>query len=281
MLELHGSCQGPAVAGEATTLTTVTGRDRPLAPLCHAGHMAEQEAELRFASELLMFLAPPHRSGRALVACDGTSTLGHVIESLGVPLPEVGELTVDSEPATPACRLSGGQVADVAAMRRPQPLPATRFVLDVHLGTLARRLRLIGIDTAYANDRDDDALIEQANAEQRVLLTQDRGLLRRRKLWMGAYVRGADPDDQLGDVLDRFAPPLAPWSRCTACNGVLVPTAKADIEQSLPPGTKRTYHDFARCEACGRVYWRGAHSQHLAAIVDRAARLVAAARPGA
>jgi uncharacterized protein with PIN domain len=189
-------------------------------------------------------------------------------------LPEVGDLTVDGEPATPAARLSGGQVAHVAAVPRPQPLPAARFVLDVHLGTLARRLRLTGIDTAYANDRDDDALIGQANAERRVLLTQDRGLLRRRKLWMGAYVRGADPDDQLRDILDRFAPPLSPWTRCTACNGALAPIPKADIEQSLRPGTRRSYQDFARCAACGHVYWRGAHGDRLAAVVESAKRIV-------
>jgi len=237
--------------------------------------MAGPEAELRFARELLLFLAPRHRTGLARVTCDGTSTLGHVIESLGVPLPEVGEPRVDGKPATTACRLAGGQVADVVAMPRPQPLPAPRFVLDVHLGTLARRLRLLGIDCAYSNDRDDDALIDQANAERRTLLTQDRGLLRRRRLWMGAYVRGSDPDDQLGDVLDRFVPPLAPWTLCTACNGTLAPVSKADIEQSLPPGTRRAHHEFGRCAACGRVYWRGAHSARLAAIVDRATRIVA------
>lgn len=246
------------------------------------GRMAGQTAELVFAAELRMFLAPGHRSdGRSRVTCDGTSTLGHVVESLGVPLPEVGELTVSGEPAPASRRLSGGQVAVVAAVRRPQPLPAPRFVLDVHLGTLARRLRLTGIDAAYANDRDDDALIEQAGAEGRVLLTQDRGLLRRRALLLGAYVRGADPDDQLRDVLDRFAPPLAPWTRCTACNGRLAPARKSDVQGALPPGTRRTYDEFARCTACGRVYWRGAHSARLAAIVDRAERVVAArtARP--
>jgi uncharacterized protein with PIN domain len=237
--------------------------------------MAGLEAELRFADELRIFLAPRHRDGRAVVTCDGTSTLGHVIESLGVPLPEVGDLRIDGEPVTAASRPAGGQVAEVAAVRRPQPLPDARFVLDVHLGTLARRLRLTGIDAAYANDRDDDALIAQANAEGRALLTQDRGLLRRRKLWMGAYVRGADPDDQLDDVLDRFAPRLAPWTRCTACNGMLAPARKADVERMLLPGTRRTYREFARCTACGRVYWRGAHSARLALIVDRAAHIVA------
>jgi hypothetical protein len=239
--------------------------------------VGQREAEVRFDVQLRMFLAPRHRGGCVRVACDGTSTLGHVIESFGVPLTEAGDLTVDGEPVTPARRLSGGETAEVAAVRRPQELVSARFVLDVHLGTLARRLRLVGIDAAYANDRDDDELIAQANAERRVLLTQDRSLLCRRQLWLGAYVYGARPDDQLRDVLDRFAPPLAPWTRCTACNGPLSPARKPDVEQMLQPGTRRTYQAFSRCKACGHVYWRGAHSARLEAIVGAAAKVTAAA----
>ena len=232
------------------------------------------EAYVRIAGDLLLFLAPGRRRGRVRVGCDGTWSLGHVVEALGVPLTEVGSLVVNGHPAAPAYRPRGGDVVHVAAVRRPQPIPSPRFVLDVHLGTVARRLRLAGVDTAYANDRDDDALIEQANAEQRVLLTQDRGLLRRRKLWLGGYVRGARPDEQFRDVLDRFAPPLAPWTRCTACNGLLSPVRKADVESLLRPGTRRTYQTFSRCANCGQVYWRGAHSKRLDLIVESAVQAV-------
>ena len=144
----------------------------------------------------------------------------------------------------------------------------------MHLGTLARRLRLAGVDAAYSNAAADDALVGQANAGRRVLLTQDRGLLRRRQLWQGAYVRGARPDEQLADVLDRFAPPLAPWTRCPACNGPLSPAPKAAIDPVLQPGTRRTYWTFARCADCTQVYWRGAHSKHLEQIIDSAVRAV-------
>ena len=212
------------------------------------------------------------------MTCDGVSTLGHVVESIGVPLTEVGSLLVNGKVTDRSYRPRAGDAIEVTPVSRPQRLDEARFLLDVHLGALARRLRLLGLDTAYHRYADDDDLIDEANADRRVLLTQDRGLLRRRKLWLGAYVRGARTDAQLVDVLGRFAPPLAPWTRCSACNGALMPADKADVEPELQPGTKRTYATFARCKTCGRVYWRGAHSKRLEATVDAAIRIVSAAQ---
>jgi len=241
--------------------------------------MDRPELELAVAPALRLFLAPRHRDGLVRVRCDGTSTLGHLVESLGVPLPEVGRLVVDGQPVAPGYRPAGGERAAAEAVARPQRLPAARFLLDVHLGALARRMRLVGLDADYANDRDDDELIARANATGRVLLTRDRGLLRRRALWLGAYVRGDRPDDQLADVVGRFDPPLAPWTRCTLCNGPLGQVRKGEVERELRPGTRRTYADFARCGDCGRIYWRGAHAARLTRIVDRAVARGTAADP--
>jgi uncharacterized protein len=228
---------------------------------------------LRFDEELRFFLVPRNRRLPGVrVACDGTSTVGHLVESLGVPLTEVGAIAVNGRPVSTSVRPGDGDVVDVGAVTRPQRLPAgpLRFLLDVHLGTVARRLRLLGVDAAYSNAADDDELIAAANEQDRVLLTQDRGLLRRRSLRRGGYVRGAKPDEQLADVLDPFAPPLAPWTICSACNGRLTAVPKTDVEQELQPGTRRTYDVFARCPDCGRVYWRGAHSRRLGRIVAAA-----------
>jgi uncharacterized protein with PIN domain len=227
-----------------------------------------------FAAELRLFLAPRHRGGRVIARADGTSSLGHVVESLGVPLPEVGALLVAGRTVPPGHRPGPDDAVSVEAVRRPQFVPAPRFLLDVHLGTVARRLRLVGVDAAYGNDLDDDTLISLAGLEQRVLLTQDRALLRRRKLWFGAFVRGKNPDEQFADLLDRFAPPLAPWTRCTSCNGMLAPVDKDLIEHRLEPGTRRGHDAFARCEECGRLYWRGAHHRRLESIVAEAVRAV-------
>jgi uncharacterized protein with PIN domain len=213
-----------------------------------------------------------HRDGDVVVPVDGVSSLSHVVESLGVPRTEVGELRVGDQPVPPNTRTRDGDMVDVLPVPRPQRLADPRFLLDVHLGTLARRMRLLGLDVAYRNDADDAELVAQAAAERRIVLTQDRGLLRRRALPSGAYIRGHRPDDQLADVLDRFDAPLAPWSRCLVCNGDLEPVAKHEIEHLLEPGTRRTYGRFSRCRACGRPYWRGAHARRLDAVVASAAR---------
>ena len=241
--------------------------------------MESPRLELAFAPDLRLFLAPRDRAGSIRVTCDGTSSLGHVVESAGVPLPEVGILRVNDQPVDSSYQPRPGDRIRVEPMHRPQQLPTPRFLLDVHLGALARRMRLVGLDCRYSNDMDDDELIELANSARAVLLTKDRGLLRRRKLWLGAYVRGARADDQLADVLDRFAPPLAPWTRCVACNERLASAPKRDVEQYLLPGTRRTYDEFARCPGCGRVYWRGAHNRRLAAIVARATAQTRSAAP--
>ncbi|MFD8969447.1 Mut7-C RNAse domain-containing protein [Streptomyces sp. NPDC059568] len=233
------------------------------------------EIQISFASELRLFVAAERRQGRTAVVTDGKSTLGHAVESLGVPLTEVGALLVDGREVPVAHIPAAGETVEVRAVSRPQRVPDAplRFLLDVHLGTLARRLRLLGVDAAYeSEDLGDPALATLSATERRVMLSRDRGLLRRREIWAGAYVYSDRPDDQLRDVLERFAPVLAPWTRCTACNGELGPADKDSVQEQLEHGTQRSYDVFAQCRTCGRVYWRGAHHARLAAIVEEAVR---------
>nr|WP_276617409.1 Mut7-C RNAse domain-containing protein [Nonomuraea zeae] len=233
--------------------------------------MTEPDARLRIAPELMMFLPASRRTEWQEVTPDGTSTLGHHVESIGIPLTEVGPMIMRGSGVAPSYLLTPGDVVEIHPVPRPQQLPAEpRFLLDVHLGTLARRLRLLGLDAAYHNDMDDPALVVQANEERRVLLTQDRGLLRRRALWLGAYVRGSRPADQLRDLLERFSPSLRPWTRCTACNGELAPVTKEEVAPLLESGTRRSYDAYGRCRECGQVYWHGAHSNSLEEIVQSA-----------
>ncbi|MGC5343485.1 Mut7-C RNAse domain-containing protein [Streptomyces sp. AM 4-1-1] len=238
------------------------------------------EIHLEVAPELRLFVPHDRRPGRTTVITDGVSTLGHVVESLGIPLTEVGRLLVDGDPVPVSHIPHAGELVRVRPVERPQLVPGAplRFLLDVHLGTLARRLRLLGVDAAYeSEDIGDPALATLSAREQRVLLSRDRGLLRRREIWAGAYIYSDRPDAQLRDVLERFAPPLSPWTRCTACNGPLAEADKDSVSARLEHGTQRSYDVFAQCADCGRVYWRGAHHARLEAIVDAAVREFGAA----
>jgi len=212
------------------------------------------------------------RSDRVTVPDDGVSTIGHLIGSLGIPLTEIGDIRVGDTIVDPSWRPTPNSAVSLAPRRRPQAAPTDppRFLLDVHLGVLARRLRLLGIDAAWSNDATDDELIAHAAAARRVILTRDHGLLLRRAAHDGAYVRGNRPADQLADVLDRFAPPLAPWTRCPACNTLLELVAKSAVLGRIQPGTQRNYDTFAHCPGCERVFWQGAHYDHLQRIVSQA-----------
>src|SRR3954452_20371057 len=187
------------------------------------------------------------------MAFDPDATAGHLVQAAGVPLTEVGDVRLDGDVVPFAARTRPDAVLDVRAAPRPVAVPAGGFLLDVGLGALARRLRLLGLDAAWRNDADDPELVEQATAEDRVLLTQDRGLLMRRALAHGALVRGAGPDAQLADVLDRFVVTANPLTRCTACNGSWAPARRAEVAHLRERGPRRTVVEFSRCTRCGRV----------------------------
>jgi uncharacterized protein with PIN domain len=227
---------------------------------------------LAVPSPLRFFLPAGERRPKLQLSVDGTSTVGHLLTAVGVPKSEVGEVVVNGLLVDPGYRPRPGDRISVHPVGWPQSAPTSppRFVLDVHLGTLARRMRLLGVDVVYDRHSDDDALLETSLTQERVLLTRDRGLLHRRALRWGAHVNAEVPDEQLREVLNRFAPPLQPWTRCPACNGTLVDAPKSEVRAQLRDGTRRCYSTFRRCRECGHVYWRGAHARRLQAIVDAA-----------
>jgi uncharacterized protein with PIN domain len=234
---------------------------------------------LQVPQDLRFLLPRAHRSGTVRFEAAPTDTVGHVVQAAGIPLTEVGALLLDDHPV-PATGAAVEGVLTVRPVARPQATPTVppRFLLDVHLGGLARRIRLLGLDAAYVPAATDPELVSQARAEQRVLLTQDRGLLRRRALPAGALVRGWNTAAHLDDVLDRFAPDLQPWARCTRCGARLEPITLEQAAPRLEPGTRQTYTEFARCISCGQIYWRGAHARGLERIVEHAEAVVRRAR---
>ena len=207
-----------------------------------------------------------------------------LLEALGVPHPEISAITVNGAPAGFAHRLRDGDRVEVWPASEateaglvgvqavvPEDTAEPTFVVDSHLGRLAAYLRMLGFDTWYRNDADDDRLAAVAVAEGRILLTRDRGLLKRSVVRRGACVRSDQPVEQLVEVARRFGlvDRWHPFGRCLRCNTVLVRAGREEVLDRLEPLTRIYYDDFRRCPGCGAVYWKGSHHVRMERLIDR------------
>jgi uncharacterized protein with PIN domain len=237
-----------------------------------------KSARLRFYAELNDFLPPARRYRTFEVEFHVSPAVRDLIESQGVPHTEVDLVLVNGEPA-PLNRVveDGALVSvypvfeslDIAGVSpvRPEPLRQPRFVLDVHLGRLARYLRMAGFDAKYANDASDPELARVSAGESRILLTRDVGLLKRAAVTRGYWVRETRPARQLQEIVQRFELKrlLKPFSRCMECNTGLEPAPK----ERAPEQARARHTEFRECPACGRVYWPGSHYARMRGIIER------------
>jgi len=244
--------------------------------------MATPSASFRFYAELNDFLAPERQACSFGYALERRASVKDIIECFGVPHTEVEIIIANGESVGFDHIVKDGDHISVYPMfeslditplvrLREAPLREPRFILDCHLGRLARYLRQFGFDTLYRNDYDDDELAQTSADEHRILLTRDRNLLKRSLVTHGYFVRETDPRRQLDEVIRRFdlSHQLRPFGRCTRCNGTLAAVSKQRIEHLLEPGTRKHFDAFWRCRGCGQVYWEGSHYESMNSLAEQ------------
>ena len=163
------------------------------------------------------------------------------------------------------------RTAQCRAESLPVPLRDPRFVVDVNLGRLARLLRVLGFDVWWSYDADDRALAHISLGQHRILLTRDRGLLKRRAITHGLFVHSELVEEQSLEVIRRLdlRQRLAPFTRCVRCNGTLAAVRKDEVVGQLQSLTRRYYDTFSRCAQCRQIYWPGSHQAKLVSLVER------------
>jgi uncharacterized protein with PIN domain len=243
--------------------------------------MSTKRAEFRFYAELNDFLPRQHRFETIVRLFNGEVSVKDSIEAAGVPHTEVDLVIVNGESVDFTYRVRDGdriavypvfEAFDIGpiARARPQPLREPRFFADVHLGRLARHLRLLGFDTAYERDCDDARLAASAARDGRIVLTHDGGLLKRNAVTHGMFVRAQQPRAQLLEVAHRLQllSRFKPFTRCLECNGTLTTAAKPEVAAVVPERAWRSHEEFVRCTSCGRVYWAGTHHERLRRFIE-------------
>jgi uncharacterized protein with PIN domain len=228
------------------------------------------KVRLRFHGDLNVFLgSKAGYAGIERLLAEKTS-IKDIIESCGVPHPEVDLILVDDQSVgfdhtvTDDAKVEVFPVENLGTARtekRLQTIGIARFVADGHLGSLTSNLRLLGFDVAYLKGADDSQLLAGMARENRALLTRDRRLLMHKIVEHGYCPRSQNADEQTTEVIRRFdlLELIAPFTRCLRCNAPLEAAAKADVIDRLEPLTKIYYDEFRRCPDCKQIYWSGSH----------------------
>ena len=143
-----------------------------------------------------------------------------------------------------------------------------KFIADVMLGRLTTWLRLLGYDTTYLPDADDPELARIARAEDRILLTRDVELTRRRGVH-SVLIESDQVDEQVHQLFRALKlTAREAFSRCAECNHRLEIATKESVRGSVSPYVFQTQERFRRCAHCGRVYWRGTHWARMLARME-------------
>ena len=236
---------------------------------------------IRFYEELNDFLPAKNRKKDFPFSFNGTPSVKNVIETIGVPHTEVDLILVNGKSVGFEYLLSGNEQVSVYPVfesfdisevikLRPKPLRKIRYIVDVNLGKLAKKLRLLGFDTYYRNDLDDDEIVKISIAEKRIILTRDIGILKCGTVTHGTWIRNDDPKIQLYEVIERLQlrKLFKPFSRCSQCNGTLKRIKKEEIKTRIPADTFDFYKTFWECAGCRQIYWEGSHMAKITGWID-------------
>lgn len=157
-----------------------------------------------------------------------------------------------------------------------------KFIVDRMLGRLARWLRLFGYDTLEIKkqENEDDLLLKLAEIEERILVSRDRGLIRKaeKKGIICCLIHSSDILEQLKEIQKKFSIALQPeMNRCTLCNSSIRKAEPEDIkiikEKKYVYSEELESTEFWICDTCGQVYWQGKHWENIKERVERLRRV--------
>ncbi len=145
-----------------------------------------------------------------------------------------------------------------------------RFLADVNVGRLAKWMRVIGYDTLFIPDADDEELLQVAMDQDRTLLTRNRYIMERRVVTTGQVevllIQSDDFREQMREVTEALGLGFHyGFSRCIECNEPLRHTSKESARDRVPPFVFSTQDRFLVCPKCTRLYWRGTHWRNMSA----------------
>lgn len=227
---------------------------------------------IRFYEELNYFIDKKYHKKEIELVYQENISVKKIIEDFGVPHSEVDLILVNGKSAGFDHKIEDNDRISVypvfesfdlteVSKVRSEPLRIVKFILDVHLGRLAKYLRIIGFDSSYCNNYADEKIVEISLSENRIILTRDIELLKRKNVTHAYYIRSLNIFKQLKEVIKRFQleKKIKVFSICPECNNFIKPINKSKVKNDVPQYIYKTHDEFKYCSGCKKIYWKGTH----------------------
>ncbi len=149
------------------------------------------------------------------------------------------------------------------------------FFVDAMLGNIAKKLRLLGYDSKYFSDIDDEQLIDTAKKEDRIIISKDENLIKKaKKLGMKpVFIMKNNEMDQFLEIISQLNLNISQingdTARCPKCNSDTESVDKESIKETIPQMIYQINLKFWKCSACDQIYWEGTHIKNLQKFLDK------------
>ena len=235
----------------------------------------------RFYAELNDFLPDNRKQVSFIQSFKTPITVFDTLISLKIPVSEVDMVLVNGESVKLSHSLNENdyilvypvfESLDISSnsVIREKPIRISKFILDCHLGKLARYLRMLGFDTCYENYLEDKKIINIAKEEGRIILTRDKLLLRSKEVYRGYYVRSIDKDEQINEIVKKFDlySQFKPFSRCMVCNCPIEIVDNEIAKDLVSDDILQVFDQIYYCKNCDKPYWKGTHYERMKKFIE-------------
>jgi hypothetical protein len=203
-----------------------------------------------------------------------------MIEAFGVPHTEIDLILVNGNSVDFNYILRDGDqvsvypvfesldITDVTRLRKI-PLRRNTFIADINLGNIVKYMRVLGFSCFYNPLLTPREIIEISNAENRIILTRSKNLLKFKEVTHGIFLRPGSTPEQIRQIIDclDIKDSIKPFSRCLICNTRLKSVSKEKILNKIPPKTKAFCDEYVQCPSCDKIYWKGTHFKNMEKVV--------------
>ncbi|MCD6561598.1 MAG: Mut7-C ubiquitin/RNAse domain-containing protein, partial [Deltaproteobacteria bacterium] len=239
-------------------------------------------AHFRFYEELNDFLPEQRKKTDFEAGFKDKRTIKDMIESIGVPHPEIDLILVngksvnfdyilrDKDRVSVYPTFESINIADVTRLKK-RPLKKSRFIADINLRDIVRYMRAMGLDLYFDPSLPPRGIIEISKKEKRIILTKSKKLLKFKDVTHGIFLRPGSTEEQIRYVIDYLdiRMDVRPFSRCLGCNNLLENIQKQKIKDRIPPKTMAFCNKYSYCRRCDKIYWEGTHVFRMKKVIEK------------